>query len=356
MAGWSAELSEGLLARTLLDEPLVLFRSPDGSAVATLDRCPHRFAPLSRGRVKDGTLECGYHGLRFDGFGRCVHNPHGPITGGLAVKSYPIVELDHIIWVWMGKPEEADPASIPDLAFLSDAPASCFSSGYLRGRGDYQLYTDNILDLTHADYLHADTLGGTFTSTTAKVSETDAGVFVRWHAFDSVPSPMMVTRLPEGVVRADTWTEVDWHAPSVMVLRSGAVPAGRPRAEGRSSLNIHIMTPETAQSTHYFYAATRNYDRTNVALNEQVARLRDRVFATEDAPMIEGQQDRIGNVDFLSLSPALMRIDEGAIRARRALQRLIAAERRRWEGDGEPGTVFCPQRVPVSVIDHRAGE
>ena len=87
-AAWASELSDGPLARTLLDEPIVFFRT--GAGIAALqDRCPHRFAPLSAGRFQGGTVRCGYHGLTFDGSGRCVHNPYGPITEPMKVRSYP---------------------------------------------------------------------------------------------------------------------------------------------------------------------------------------------------------------------------------------------------------------------------
>ena len=97
VAAWAHELDGGkLLARTLLDEPLVFFRNAQGQPQALLDRCPHRFAPLSMGKLCDGgaSVQCPYHGLRFDGGGACVHNPHGDgrIPVAAKVRSYPVVE------------------------------------------------------------------------------------------------------------------------------------------------------------------------------------------------------------------------------------------------------------------------
>ena len=77
-AGFSSDLEPGKTrAITMLGEPVVLYRKEDGAPVALADRCPHRFAPLSSGRVCEGQLQCGYHGLRFDASGQCTHNPHG---------------------------------------------------------------------------------------------------------------------------------------------------------------------------------------------------------------------------------------------------------------------------------------
>ena len=79
VAAWSDDLTEGqLLARTILKEPVVLYRKSDGAVVALGDRCPHRFAPLHMGKIVHGDrVQCPYHGLEFDQTGACVLNPHG---------------------------------------------------------------------------------------------------------------------------------------------------------------------------------------------------------------------------------------------------------------------------------------
>src|SRR5215510_12695259 len=94
-AGFSADLAESRLrAITILGQALVLFRDANGSPAALADRCPHRFAPLSRGRVQDGKVQCGYHGLQFDAGGQCVHNPHGPGVAPKAAtaRAFPVLE------------------------------------------------------------------------------------------------------------------------------------------------------------------------------------------------------------------------------------------------------------------------
>lgn len=327
MAAWADQVSAEGLVRTLLGEPVFLFRDAHGRPRALLDRCPHRFAPLSRGRLCDGVITCAYHGLAFDGSGTCVANPHGPVTASLATRSYPVVERHRAWWIWMGDPARADPALIRDLAFLSAAPDTAFNKGYLCGSGHYQLFVDNILDLSHTDYLHPDTLGGgSITRTRAKVEQRDDGIIaIHWHSFDETPVPLLATRLPEGA-RADAWTEVEWSAPGVMRLVSGAVPAGTPREAGGNVMNVHILTPETESTSHYFFASTRDFAVDDAEYNEKTRQIREQIFSTEDEPMIAAQQSRIGNQDFWSLKPALLKIDEGAVRVRRRMETLIAAE------------------------------
>jgi len=121
VAAWSEELSErALLARTLLEEPVVLFRTRDGTPAALFDRCPHRFAPLSRGKLRDDSIQCGYHGLCFDRTGACSHNPYNPghAPPRARVRGYPLLERQGIVWIWMGDPDRVDTSLAPDFRIL----------------------------------------------------------------------------------------------------------------------------------------------------------------------------------------------------------------------------------------------
>ncbi|MBA2933576.1 aromatic ring-hydroxylating dioxygenase subunit alpha [Sphingomonas sp. CGMCC 1.13654] len=332
LAAWSDEVAAGaLLARRFLDEPIVIFRDGEGRVQALNDRCPHRFAPLSRGRLGDGVLSCGYHGLAFDGSGRCVRNPHGPVVGSMAVRRYALVEAYRAIWIWMGDADDARVDRLCDLGFLDEAPDTAFSKGYLHGEGHYQLFVDNILDLTHADYLHADTLGsGAFTRTRARITEAADRITVLRDCRNEVPTPLM--RVFRGITeedRVDYWNTVEWFAPAILTLRGGNLPAGAPRdgtLDAMATMNVHIFTPETARSTHYFFASTRDFAVDDAEFNARFAETRYRIFTTEDEPMIAAQQDRIGERDLADLQPLMLRIDEGSVRVRRKLQQMIDAE------------------------------
>ena len=101
-AAWDDEVAEIPLARTILGEPVVLWRSADGRPAALEDRCCHRALPLSMGRPVGETLQCGYHGLRFDTAGRCVAVPgQSTIPPGARVRAYPLVERHGWVWIWM---------------------------------------------------------------------------------------------------------------------------------------------------------------------------------------------------------------------------------------------------------------
>ena len=121
IAAWADELGAEPLARRICGEPLVLFRDKGNRAAGLADRCCHRAAPLHMGSIVEAGLQCGYHGLIFDGSGRCVAIPgQSRIPDDARVRSYPVVEKDQLVWVWMGEAAKADPASIIDFPFHND--------------------------------------------------------------------------------------------------------------------------------------------------------------------------------------------------------------------------------------------
>jgi phenylpropionate dioxygenase-like ring-hydroxylating dioxygenase large terminal subunit len=321
-AGWSEEVTaEARLVRTILDEPILFHR--DGERLfALLDRCPHRFAPLSEGRFGDGIVTCPYHGLAFDGTGACARNPHGPVTSAMRVRAYPVLERHSAIWVWMGDPQLADPNLLPNLSFIDETPPSARIRFHMPTKANYELLTDNILDLSHTDYIHPSSLGGIMTDAKARSWEEGASVVAEWISLDCEPPPAFKAMVPIG--GADMWTEVRWYPPALMVLGTSAKPAGVPRTPQDEAYTLHNMTPETANSTHYFACATRRFLIEDQAFTEYLAAALKHAFEFEDKGMLEKQQARIGDADFWDLKPILLPVDAAAVRARRKLANLIA--------------------------------
>lgn len=328
VAAWGHEIGPGqLLARKLLDTHVVLFRDDAGRPAALLDRCPHRFAPLSAGHVDQDIVVCGYHGLGFAGSGACARNPHGPVLRNMAVPSFATHEAHRAIWIWMGEQDRADPALIPDLSYLASAPDTAFSCGNIVAKGNYEVFVDNIMDLSHTDYLHPTTLGGAgITGTRPTIVEAGDYVDVTWFAPNTRPSPLLAGLFPDLPATTDFWQRVRWFAPGVMRLTAATVAAGGAEDEALANVNAHIVTPETPTSSHYFFAATRNYGVDDAALNERIATAREHIFGTEDKPMIELVQARMGDADFWALKPLLLSIDSAAVRVRRHLAKLIEVE------------------------------
>lgn len=331
VAGLADELQPGqLLARTLLEEPVVFFRRVDGTLAALFDRCPHRFAPLSQGKLCDGAvLQCAYHGLRFNDQGACVHNPHGDgsIPKAASVKAYAVCERDGLLWWWAGDVEKADKSLIPDYSQVASATADATIKGYMPTQCHYQLLVDNILDLTHVDFLHAGFLGsGAITRTKPEVTEIpERSVKVSWQSSGDLAPHAFDMYLREQGRPTDQWTEVTWTAPSNMLLAAGATLLGETREQGSDSLNLHLTTPESDDRCHYWYWTTRTF-AINAEANAEIAKFVQHTFVQQDKPMLEAQQSRIGGAGFWSLKPLLLHGDAAAVRVRRKLDALIAAE------------------------------
>lgn len=328
VAGWGREIDDGkLLGRRLLNEPVVLFRAPDGTAVALGDRCPHRFAPLHRGVLKDGVLRCGYHGLGFGLNGRCVHNPHGDnrAVGALSVPVYPLVEADGILWIWMGDPQRADRTEIPRFTCL-DEQQHWVGRDYLHGAAHYELMVDNILDLSHVEFLHPGL--GTPEVSRAKVDVAKDGdhvVTTRRMTGETLPPCLASVYRTEGRP-VDRVMEVQWQAPANLLLSIRIDHADDAPFARTGSQSLHLFTPETAHSTHYFFTGSLHRDVADQALFDRFFSALTRAFMTEDKPMIDAQQHMLGESDIMSLRPALLPIDKAAVLARRTLERLIKEE------------------------------
>jgi vanillate O-demethylase monooxygenase subunit len=120
-----------------------------------------------------------------------------------------------------------------------------------------------------------------------------------------------------------------------MQLNFGMTEVGTSREAGNEIPNAHFMTPETASSTHYFWASARDFRTDDVALSKQLYDGVMAAFTLEDKPMIEAQQEMMGTTDLWALKPALLAGDAAPVMARRTLAKLIEEERLKAPPVGE---------------------
>lgn len=336
---WSEDLKAGeLFPRTILGENLVFFRREDGAPSVIGDICPHRFAPLHKGRLLPGDrVRCPYHGLEFDPTGICVKNPHGSgtIPAQARVQSHPLVERHGIIWLWPGE-KAADPSRIPDYSYLDEG------SGYLVSKRDhllmqanYLLITDNLLDLSHASFLHEGILGNDATIG-AKTSVSQEGKWLKVATFASdVPAPSLFDMLfRQDRANVDMWFTMNWQAPGCMINDAGVCPVGGAREQGAGIFGSHLLTPETETTTHYLFAAARQKlapptrADEDPEIRQKLTELRRIAFEEQDTPIIEAQQRFHRLFPERAKHPVLLEIDTGPVRYRRILSRLIEEEQR----------------------------
>lgn len=334
VAMWSADLVPGKLEpRTILGESLVFLRDGTGAVGALRDRCAHRFAPLSKGSLRDGRVQCGYHGLEFDRFGVCVHNPHGRqnIPPGTRVPAYTVAEKHSLVWIWMGD-KPADPDTIADFSILDATPEPFIAKrDWIRVRANYQLVNDNLLDLSHTSYLHDGILGNAEMVDSAISVDQDGDTVTVGRESEGTPIPGLFEIMwPHESKRVDKWNRIRWTAPCNMLLYSGICMPGAARETGTGYYGIHFLTPETQSTTHYHFTAARwnvltTGDEENAEIREKLSIGRRFAFEEQDAPMIEGQQRAFDESDE-ALRPALLAIDVGPVRYKRILRRLIGEE------------------------------
>lgn len=333
VASWDQDLAQGeLVARTIVGEPIVLYRDPTGKPVALTDICPHRFAPLHLGRIKpDGGIACNYHGLEFASDGRCTHNPHEPrIPSTCRLTSYPLEVRHSLIWIWMGS-DAPDPAKIPDFSYLGpDSGYVVTKRDHLRLKCDYRLIVDNLLDLSHIAFLHEGVLGNSETALAdIDVAVTDDQVVVSRFA-RNVPVPELFDMLflNDGQ-RVDYWNVVRWDLPGSLRNDSGVTSPGQARNDGAGIYGAHFLTPETEDSTLYFFSAARQQTaihETSEEVRTRLAELRRFAFEMQDAPMIEAQYYFMKNFPEKTRRPAFLKIDAGAAQAQAMLKKRIAYE------------------------------
>lgn len=327
-AGWSEELADAPLGRTLLDEPVVMFRGDDEGAVALTDICPHRFAPLSEGKIVEGALQCPYHGLRFGTEGNCVHNPHGPIPKSQNIRSYPLVERYGVLWIWMGDAASADDGLIPDFSVIAEPEKYGIVKDRLHLNVHFQLGADNLLDLSHAQFLHP-MIGNPDSSDRATFSHRVDGNTV-WAITEMPDEP--ITKLwrilwDTDLEVGDRHIHMRWDAPANMFLEVGYTGRGRPKTEGATQFSAHLLTPETETSTHYFWAVARNVRIDDDEVNEMLRVNINKAFSQEDEPMMAACQARMqGTHDLMALKPIVLTTDVAAVRARMVLERMIKEE------------------------------
>jgi vanillate O-demethylase monooxygenase subunit len=335
VAAWDHEVTRSLKRRIILDDPVLLFRKDDGTAVALEDRCCHRQAPLSMGKLVGNVVHCPYHGLQFDPTGKCVKVPsQEKIPSNARVRAYPVVERYHWLWIWMGDAAKADPALIEDFHFLDD-PAWRFGGNYLHVESNYLLLVENLLDTTHLPFLHPDTLGtDAFARSEFDVSrEGDRITVARW-LMNELPAPFhkQMGEFPDGM-KVDRWQITHYGPPSFIKLDVGSAPAGAgARTSGdrgtswMNMWNLNAITPETEKTAHYFFAQAYNFKLGERWISDMLAKQIRDIFL-QDMAMVKAQQQ---NMD-LGPSPSFghsvnLGQDKGWIAMRGIVERLIKEE------------------------------
>ncbi len=326
--GWAGDFGDEPKGIRILDEYLVAYRGESGKLFVVSGRCPHRFAPLDKGKIIGDAIQCPYHGLRYDGDGNCVLNPHhdGHIPPRARLSSFTIAERNSALWVWMGEPEKADESLLPpqNPIFTAEYASRTIS---LHFPVNYQLIVDNLLDLSHAIFLHAGTLSAGYDKIGKRTNKLkiDGDVIHSISTTENSPPAQLSKSLfcdPAGHLTAT----MSWYPVSSLMLDIWLRPNEGGKADALNIPSVHFLSPETETSTHYFAAIGRNLEIDNAEIDRNMINTITEAFVKEDEPMIAACQELMGTTDLLSLEPVILATDAAALQARKHTRRLLEKE------------------------------
>lgn len=333
VAALNHELIDGkLLSRTLLGECVLLYRGESGKVVALNDRCAHRGALLSSGRLEGDSVRCMYHGIKYDGTGKCVQIPgQDMIPPKLKVRAYPVVENGQFIWVWMGDLAKADPALLVDFPDLRD-PHWKGIPAYLHYDANYLLIVDNLSDFSHLAFVHTNTLGGSeeyaYVTKPTIVERLERGFRLeRWHV-NSDPPPFHKKVLREKSGKVDRRNTVTMLVPGIFYMETLFAAAGQGAQSGnvagaKEYRNCQFMTPETERTTHFFWSYLNNFEGPDSTISRSLLASLIEGFM-EDKAIIERQQTTLEEDPHFQMLAILA--DAPLVHFRRVLEKLINAE------------------------------
>jgi vanillate monooxygenase len=338
VAAWSDEVTRTPLGRTVLGEDVLLYRTEAGEAVALENRCAHRRLPLSLGRLVGDTVECAYHGLVYDRTGRCTKVPGQELPRIIGVKSYPLIERDQFVLIWIGNPAKADPGKVISFPRLSD-PEWGVTKVRLHVAGNFLLILDNLLDLSHVAYVHGTTIGNAPVAEDADVKFSRNGEMVRaTREMCGVPAARTYAEFGPHAGIFDRWQISEYRPPGYFLINNGSGRCGWTTADGSSRLDTqgewgfqvyHCITPETDKTSHQFWALAHELKAVPPEGRPEFYRQCHQVIL-EDQVVYEAQQRSL-DTDPAGASAenvgarVVIEADRGLLMARRLLSELQGA-------------------------------
>ena len=297
VAAWDREIADKPIGRTFLNEPVVMFRDSrrqGGGDGGQVPASPRASVDGQGGRGRSAAMPLSRAALRPDRNLRARAGSGIRSRETAKVKTYPVVERYHWVWIWMGDPALADPATIPDYHYL-DSPDWGAKGTYIHVKANWQLIVDNLLDLTHLAFVHELTIGNAAVAENAevRVKRTPGGVLVTRWMIDK-PAPPTYVKAGGFTTNVDRWQFIDFLPPAFLRLSVGATPTGTGAPEGKfdggiNMRNLNAITPETENTSHYFWAQAHDFDVKNEKLTDMIFEQVKTAFL-EDKEVFEAQQ------------------------------------------------------------------
>ncbi len=352
VAAWSHDIGHDLCPIRLLGQQLVFYRQSDGQVAALEDACPHRKLPLSMGRRVGDAVECGYHGLTFNGKGACIFAPGAKIPRAAVVKHFATTEQYGLVWVWMGEADRADPSLIPHIAEYGNPTWGINQGDAMTVECNYLYMTDNLLDPSHVAWVHRSSFGNSACENEPLTTTViDNGVIVSRWMYDTEVAPFYA-RFVKFQGHCDRKQHYEVRYPSHAIIKAVFTPAGSGGDDAPSHPDEFLMdsynflTPIDEKTTRYFWFQLRNFSPDDAEVSRQFADGVRQAFE-EDRIILGAVQKGMDNrtTPFINL-----KLDGGPIKFRRGLERLIDAERQ-VEATAAPARTIPIQEAAIAQAD-----
>ena len=273
------EVTNGVLSRRLLGEDLVLYKDASGNVIAAPDRCPHREAPLSAGKVNDGILKCCYHGWSFGVDGQCVSipsaDPDFPIPKSGHLSCYQSQLRYGLVWVCIG-----DPATdIPAIAQESDAAFRRINNPVDSWQASATRMTDNFLDIAHFPWVHSGTFGSSQKTLVDKIDMQELADGFYGYEYEIVAENPPSAQLSSGQTGGDVNRTMTTGFYLPFTVRSTIR-----WDSGLEHIILLLTTPIDDVTSYFTFVVWRNDD---FSVSSEDTILFDRMIGAEDKIMLE---------------------------------------------------------------------
>lgn len=327
VAAHSEQVGRTLMDRWLLDEPVVFYRKQDGTPVALVNRCIHRQMPLSKGRLKDDFIECGYHGILYNSEGRAERIPSQThVPPACRVTRFPLFERWGLVWIWMGDPDKADESLVPDHHWITDPGWGTVRGSFLM-KARAQLLNENLLDLSHLEFLHAGSIGTHKIAETPVTTEFDGDVVRVKRPMYDIDCPPFFTKVMGITGKIDRGQVAEYFAPGFHITHVSAKPVGDPDDSRKCSQKaIHCVTPARGNSAHYFWCHVRDYKIDDPEVTQIMQHGMQTVFQ-EDVDASEAIEEIISSYEPEYPIEMNLKVDAAPLQARRLIRRMLDAEK-----------------------------